>query len=97
LCLHSVSAAVAGAICPFCARAGRATITIGHLRLLGASRTTAQLDAFSELPGRGLVVGSSLATRKLIKACLHIGTQLLPRRVAVLQRSASRTTSLAVW
>src|SRR5207247_1992928 len=54
---------------------------------LGASRTTARLDAFGELPARGLVVGSTLATRKLLKACLHVGTQLFPRQVAVLQQS----------
>jgi hypothetical protein len=32
-------------------------------------------------------MGSTLATSKLIKACLYIGTQLLPRVVAFLQKS----------
>ena len=60
---------------------------IGHLRLLGSSRTPARLDPLSELAARGLLVGPTLATSTLIKPCLHIGTKLLTSLIAFLKES----------
>ena len=42
---------------------GKSGQPIRHLRLLGASRTTARLDPLGELPTGGLVEGTSLALR----------------------------------
>jgi hypothetical protein len=39
---------------------------IGHLPLLGASRTTARLNPLGELPARGFVVDLTLASSNLI-------------------------------
>jgi hypothetical protein len=68
---------------------------IGHLRLLGASRTTARLDPLRELSTRGPVVRTSLAPSQLIKARLHVGTKLLPCLVAFLQKPERLTDNFA--
>jgi hypothetical protein len=60
---------------------------IWHLRLLGASRTTARLDPLGQLPTRGLVVGTTLAPSHPVKARLHVGSKLLARLIAFLQES----------
>jgi hypothetical protein len=58
---------------------------IGHLRFLGASRTSTRLDPVGELSTRNPIVRTSLAASQLIKPGLHIGTKLLARLVTFLQ------------
>src|SRR5262249_9813080 len=65
---------------------GKARQPIRHLRLLGASGTTARLDLLGELSTRGPVVRATIAASQMIKAGLHVRTKLLPRLVPLLQQ-----------
>jgi hypothetical protein len=67
---------------------------IRHLRLLGASGTTARLDPIGELPPCGLVK-TSVASGQLIKTRLHVGTKLLTRLVAFFQEPECLTDNFA--
>src|SRR5688572_2851706 len=68
---------------------------IGHLRFLGAGRTSTRLDPLGELSTRGPVVRPSFAASQLIKAGAHVGTKLLPCLVAFLQKPECLTDNFA--